>query len=154
MIEPPVITTCIAQQTAVIHMTIPRSEIQNVMGPALGELMQVLAAQGIKPTGPWLNHHLRMPSDSFDFELSMPVDKPVKPQGRVKPGQLAATKVARTVYRGPYEGLGGAWGEFGKWIASQGIKTGPNLWEVYLAGPESGPDPSKWQTQLNRPVIG
>lgn len=40
----------------------------------------------------------------FDFEISVPVTSPVAAAGRVKPGQLPATKVARTIYHGPYEG--------------------------------------------------
>ena len=64
----------------------------------------------------------------FDFEIGVPVSAPFTPAGRVKPGMLPAAKVVRTVYRGAYEGLGDAWGEFDAWIAS------------------------KWQTELNRPL--
>ena len=42
MIEPPQITKIAIQQTAVIHLTIPRSQIQSVMGPAIGELVTSL----------------------------------------------------------------------------------------------------------------
>src|SRR6266542_2106817 len=142
MLDTPQITEAAAQQTAVIHLTIPRAEIRNVMGPGIGELMAAIAAQGIAPAGPIFSHHLRMDPDTFDFEIGVPVTTPVAAAGRVKPGQLPATKVARTVYRGPYEGLGAAWGEFDAWIAAQGLKPGPDLWECYVAGPESGPDPA------------
>jgi hypothetical protein len=27
------------------------------------------------------------------------------------------------------------------------------MWEYYLAGPESGADPSGWCTELNRPLV-
>jgi effector-binding domain-containing protein len=63
-------------------------------------------------------------------------------------------RVARTVYRGPYEGLGTAWGEFNAWIAANGHTPAPDLWECYVAGPESSPDPATWRTELNRPLIG
>jgi effector-binding domain-containing protein len=82
----------------------------------------------------------------------VPVDGPVKAAGRVTPGRLPATTVARTVYRGPYEGLGSAWGQFMAWIAAQGHTPAQDLWEVYAAGPESGPDPAAWRTELNRPL--
>jgi len=124
MIETPRITHSPEQLTAVIRLTIPRDEIHNVMGPGIGELMATLATQGIAPAG------------------------------RVKPGILPAAKVARTVYHGGYEGLGAAWGEFEAWIAAQGLATGPDFWECYVVGPESGPDPAEWRTQLNRPLIG
>jgi effector-binding domain-containing protein len=154
MLDTPQITKSAAQLTAFIHLTIPREEIQTVMGPGIGELMSTVAAQGITPAGPWFNHHLTMDSKTFDFEISVPVTTAVTATGRVMAGQLPATTVARAVYHGPYEGLGAAWGEFNSWIASQGHTAGPNLWECYVAGPESGPDSATWRTELNRPLIG
>jgi effector-binding domain-containing protein len=140
--------------TAVIRLTIPRDQIQNVMGPAIGEVLGAVAAQGIGPAGPVFSRHFRMDPEVFDFEVGVPVSAPVTPVGRVQPGSLQATKVARTVYHGPYEGLGKAWGEFEASIAAAGHRTAPGLWECYLAGPESGPDPSQWRTEFNRPLAG
>ena len=51
MLETPQIVETAAQETAFIRLTVPRAEIQNVMGPGLGELMAALAAQGIAPQG-------------------------------------------------------------------------------------------------------
>jgi effector-binding domain-containing protein len=124
MLDHPRITETAAQHTAVIHLTIPKDQIQHVMGPGLGELMSTIAAQGITPTGPWFTHHLKMSPDSWDFEISVPVNSPVAAAGRVKPGQWAAMKVAKTVYQGPYEGLGDAWGEFMDWIEMEGTRRG------------------------------
>jgi effector-binding domain-containing protein len=153
LLDTPQITKTAGQLTAVIRLTIPRAEIRNVMGPGIRELMDVLGQQGIAPTGPWFSHQLRMDPEIFDFEISVPVASPVVAMGRVQPGRLPATTVARTIYRGPYEGLGPAWGEFGAWIAANGHKPAANLWECYAAGPESSPDPANWRTELNRPLI-
>ncbi len=152
MIDTPTILTTDPQKAAVIHLTIPRSKIQEEMGPGFNELMSTLQAQGIAPTGPWFSHHLRMDPDVFDFEIGFPVDADVKPAGRVKPGQLPAAKVARTTYRGGYEGLGPAWGEFDAWLKKEGHSTAGDLWEVYAAGPETGPDASNYRTELTRPL--
>ncbi|MEP7042354.1 MAG: GyrI-like domain-containing protein [Dokdonella sp.] len=153
MLDTPEITHTNEQLTAVIHLTVPRNQIQEVMGPGIAELMSAVAAQGVEPTGPWFNHHLRMAADLFDFEISLPVATPVTAAGRVRPAVLAAAKVARTIYRGPYEGLGSAWGEFEAWIKAHDHRAAANLWECYVAGPESSPDPSTWRTQLNRPLV-
>jgi effector-binding domain-containing protein len=153
MIETPEIVQTAAQLTAVIRLTVPREEIQTVMGPAIGEVFATVAAQGMAPTGPVFSHHFRMDPGIFDFEVGVPVSSPVAPAGRVKPGQLPATTVARAVYHGGYEGLGPAWGEFGDWVAANGHKPCQDLWECYVTGPESGPDPAGWRTQLNRPLL-
>lgn len=152
MLEAPRIVATEAQATAAIHLVIPRAEMQKVFGPGIGELMAAIAAQGLAVTGPVISRHLRNPTDTFDFEICVPVSSAVTPVGRVQPGRLPATTVARTVYRGPYEGLGAAWGEFTRWIKEQGYTEGAELWECYVEGPHSSPDPSTWRTEFNRPV--
>lgn len=122
-------------------------------GPGIQELMATLSDQEIKPVGPWFSHHLKMDPATFDFEISVPVTSAVKAAGRVQPGQLPSRTVARTIYHGPYEGLGTAWGELDAWIKFNGHKPADDLWECYVARPESGSDPSKWRTELNRPLV-
>lgn len=152
MLATPQIIQTKVHEAAVIRLTIPRSEMMKVFGPAVSELMTVLAAQGVDPVGAVFAHHLKMSQDSFDFELGVKVSSPAKAAGRVKPGQLPGVKVARTVYSGPYEGLPSAWGEFDKWMRANGHEQAENLWEVYSVGPQSSPDSANWRTELNRPL--
>jgi effector-binding domain-containing protein len=154
MLDEPQIVDVPAQSIAAIHLTVPRERIQDVMEPGLREVRAVLAEQGIEPAGPWLAHHLRMDPGVFDFEIAVPVAVTVAPAGRVIPAGLPATTVARTVYHGDFGGLHSAWGEFDRWISARGLVAGESLWEVYLTGPESSPDPATWTTQLNRPLVG
>ncbi len=153
MIDQPQITQTKDQPIAVIHITVPRSEIRKVMGPGLRELLDGIAAQGVAPTGPWFTHHLRMDPEIFDFEIGVPVWEPVRASGRIQPARCPAMRVARTIYRGPYEGLGAAWGEFDAWIAAHGHTGAGDLWECYAAGPESSPDPASYRTELTRPLL-
>lgn len=95
MIDVPQIARTDSQLTAVIHMTVPRSEIRNVMGPGLAEVRAAVAAQGLSPTGPWFTHHLKMDPGVFDFEVGVPVSAEVVPSGRVRPGRLPQATVAR-----------------------------------------------------------
>jgi effector-binding domain-containing protein len=153
MLDTPEIVYTPGQLTACIHLTIPRSDAPKVMGPAIEEVMAAVAAQGKAPTGPWFTHHLRMDPDVFDFEVCVPVAGSIAAAGRVRPGEIRSATVARTVYRGGYEGLGAAWGEFISWIAGEGHEPAADLWEVYVAGPESSADPAAWRTELNRPLL-
>jgi effector-binding domain-containing protein len=153
MIDTPHIVQTQAQASATIHLTVPRDQIQSVMGPAMQEVMQTVAAQGAQPAGPLFSYHRHIPTDTFDFEVGVPVARPVDPAGRVQPSELPATRIARTIYRGPYEGLGDAWCEFMDWMKSQQLKPAADLWECYLAGPESSDNPADWRTELNRPLL-
>ena len=154
MLSTPEIVRTSVQQAAVIRLTIPRSEMMKQFGPAVGELMGALAAQGVEPVGAVFAHHLKMAADTFDFELGVKTAAPVKATGRVQPGELPAAKVARATYSGPYEGLPSAWGEFNTWMKANGHQQAEDLWELYSVGPQSSPDPANWRTELNRPLAG
>lgn len=153
MIDTPQHAQTSAQTLALIRLKVPQSQIQEVMGPAFHELIATLEAQGIAPTGPFISHHFRMVPGIFDFELGIPVAQPVQAQGRVEPGELVARAVVRTTYRGGYEGLGPAWGQFKAWLESEGLQTAEDLWESYDKGPESSPNPADWCTSLVQPLV-
>jgi len=153
VIENPQIVQTEAQRAAVIHLTIPRNQMMQVFGPAVGELMSALARQGVAPLGAVFAHHLKMSPDTFDFELGVKVAAVVQADGRVQPGELPAAKVAYTVYAGPYEGLPSAWGEFAQWLRANGHQPAPGLWELYSVGPHSTPDPAGWRTELFQPLV-
>ncbi|MEQ1843709.1 MAG: GyrI-like domain-containing protein [Verrucomicrobiales bacterium] len=153
MIDTPQIIQTTELLTAFIHVTVSWEGIREVMGPGIAELLAEVSAQGIAPTGPVFTHHRRRPTDTFDFEISIPVSAPITATGRVQPGTWPAMKVARTSYRGPYEGLGEAWPEFMEWIEANGHTQAPDLYECYVTGPESNPDPSTWRTELTRPLL-
>ena len=152
MIETPVIVDVPAQQVAVIRLTIPRDQIQAVMGPAIGEVVSALSAKGIDLAGPLFDHHFEMTDATFDFEVGFPVGGAVAPSGRVYAAELPAAHAARTVYHGGYEGLGEAWGEFDAWLEANGHQAEPGLREHFLVGPESGDDSSQWRTELVHPL--
>jgi effector-binding domain-containing protein len=154
VLDAPQITESADQLTAFIPLTVPREDMQAVMGPGIREVLAAMTAQGIAPAGPWFTHHRRRPTDTFDFDICVPVATPVAAAGRVKPGRIPAARVARAVYQGPYEGLGTAWGEFLDWVAANGLTPRGDLWECYLVGPETGCDPSSFVTELNRPLVG
>lgn len=153
MIDAPELVTTVARRTAVVRIFVPRSEIQQVMGPAIGEVMAAVVAAGRTPTGPvFSQHHFRLDPEVVDFEVGVPVDELFVQNGRVVPSSLPAAEAARTIYRGPYDNLGPAWEEFDLWITLQGRMPGMPLWEFYAKGPESSPNSEDWETELLRPA--
>lgn len=154
MIEEPRITELDATPTASIRLTIPRKDMSKAMGAAIRELMSTLAGQGVEVTGPVYAHHLKMEPGIFDFEVGVPVARAIAPAGRVAAGERPVTKVAQTVYHGPYEGLPGAWDAFHAWVKRSGLAWAPDIWECYVVHPDADPDPAHWRTELNRPLAG
>lgn len=137
-----------ALPAAVIRMKIKKEEIRNVMGPAMQELLAMIPTGGFTPAGRIFSHHFKTDPGYFELEVGIPVTGQVKPAGRVESGVLPAKRVITTVYRGGYEGLGAAWGEFDAAVKANGTKTTGEFWEIYETGPESGPDERKWATRL------
>lgn len=146
--EPQVIWTDVLP-TAVIHLTVPGSDMPKYMDPAIQEVLKVLADQGQHPAGPMFSYHHRRPSETFDFELGSPVVKAIAPVGRVVNSALPREKVARCVYQGPYEGLAQAWPELDRWVREMEMEGSGRFWERYLNNPDEVTDPAEYRTELN-----
>jgi effector-binding domain-containing protein len=153
MIDTPTIVKTAVRRAAVVHLVIPRADIQKMMGPGIAEVRAALLAQNIAAVGPWFTHHSRMDPAVWDFDIGVPIGAPVAPTGRVTNGELPAATVARTIYRGGYEGLGDAWPKLDAWIVAHGRKPGASLWETYLTDPTANPNPASYQTELTRPLV-
>lgn len=141
-----------AERIARISMVVPSTEIAQHMDPAMRELFSTVMAQGLTVTGPWFTHHRRRPTDTFDFDICVPVDRTLTPRGRVLPGERAQRRVARMIHEGPYEQLGASWARLGDWLIKKRLTPAPDLWERYLVGPEAVADPALYLTELNRPL--
>ncbi|MFO0628931.1 MAG: GyrI-like domain-containing protein [Polyangiales bacterium] len=154
MIDAPEIVQTEARPAATVRITVSRREVGQVMDAAIQEVLRALASQHVPPAGPLFAHHARIEPEVFVFDVGFPVRAAITPVGRVENTTVPAARAARTVYTGPYEGLGAAWGEFLQWIRAQGLTPGPNAWEVYAYGPERTQDPARYRTELVRPLAG
>lgn len=152
MIETPQIMETTALDVAYVSVITPRDQIQRVMGPAISSVYAAVARQGRTPTGPWFTHHTTIDPRVFAFDACVPVDRPIDQEGAVVAGEWPATRVARVVYAGPYEGLGAAWGSLRAWLAEHGHDIREDLYERYLVGPEATQDPAAYRTELNAPL--
>ncbi len=149
MITTPEVLDTTAQPAAMIHLVIQRSEMARYMDPAIQEILEVLADQGVAPSGPMFSYHLRRPSDTFDFQIGFPVSGAIQPAGRVVNGELPAKKVVRAVHQGPYEGLAQGWQSLEEWVRQQGHGGTGRFWERYLTNPAEVKSPSEYRTELN-----
>lgn len=152
MLETPELIDVTPQTTAVIRLNIPCEECPEHFGPAVAELFAELARQGISPAGPMFDHHFTPPVSHFDFEIGIPTSAPVSPNGRVVASERPAFRAARAVLIGEYEQLPDAWPEFMKWFAQQGLQPAADLWQIFVSGPESDPDPATYRTELIRGI--
>ena len=81
MLATPQIIQTTAEKAAVIHLTVPRNEMMKVFGPAVGEVLAALAAQGVQPAGAVFAHHLTFSPGMFNFEVGVKVRGEIIRQG-------------------------------------------------------------------------
>jgi effector-binding domain-containing protein len=143
-----------AQTVARIHVVTPRPEMRSAFHAACQEISDILQAGGVTPTGRLGAHYHSRPTDTFDFDVYLPIDKSLQPSGRVEIAEIPATEVIRTVHQGSYEELPQAWHEFVDWVSANGFKTREDAFEVYTFGPMDDENPSTWKTELNCTFAG
>ncbi len=152
MLSPPQIAHQPFQRAAVIRLILRHADLRLAIPLALAELRSILADQRLEAIGPPFAHFLRRTSTHFDLEVGLPIADPVRPSGRVDPGQLPACTVARAVHLGPWSHLATAWLDLDLWLAPHAQTPANDFWETYLTDPLATPDPTQHRTELNRPL--
>jgi DNA-binding transcriptional MerR regulator len=71
-------------------------------------------------------------SDADGTEIFVPVTRPIRPAGRIRPDRLAACRAATVIQRGPYDGIAEARRALDRWIAAAGLVPAGPLRIVYL----------------------
>jgi effector-binding domain-containing protein len=134
-----------------------RAEVdQSSLSLALGRVHQAvreaLQKQGVTgSSGPFARYHTL--GETVDFEAGVMVDKPIAPDGDVKPGQLPSGPAAIAVHAGPYDTLGATYDAMRSWLdGNPDYVANGGPWEIYLTDPSAEPDPSKWLTEIIFPL--
>jgi effector-binding domain-containing protein len=112
-------------------------EFPSLWGKLLDEVWAVIRAGGAEKAG----HNVMLYKDDRpSVEVGVQVAGPFEPVGRVVPSALPAGRVAATVHRGSYAGLGAAHDAVHRWATDNGHTLTGVRWEIY--GDPSPDDPS------------
>jgi DNA-binding transcriptional MerR regulator len=132
-------------------------EIPGLLRQAILDLRAYVIFIGQRPTGPpgsifpsfdgSVQNHART-----ELEVFLPVDQSVSGAGPILTKQLPSAAVATIRYVGPYTLLSRCYRALLEWIEGHGHRAAGPLREIYWAGPESGIDPTMYETQVVWPV--
>jgi effector-binding domain-containing protein len=109
---------------------------------------------------PFARYHAFGP-DHVDVEIGIPIVAPLAgvpalasvPAGDFGASELPGGPVARTVYRGPYDGLKDAYDALHDWIHEQpGMDDTSGPWESYVDDPTTVANPSQLRTEIRWPL--
>jgi predicted enzyme related to lactoylglutathione lyase/effector-binding domain-containing protein len=150
--EEPVLVHCTEQPTAVVRETVAMDALPEFFSRAFGAVMAEAQGQNVQLAGPPFALYRGMPTETVDVEAGFPVAGSLADTGTVAPGTLPEADAFEAVHTGPYDTLGETYSAIQDRIREAGKNPSSAMWEFYLNGPPSEPDPSKWQTKVVWPV--
>jgi len=132
------------QSTAVVRVTAPMAQIPQAELAGRAALAQALPALGVTAGRSFTR--FRPPADGqLEMEIGVIVSAVFEAQGDVVPSELPAGRAAYHLLRGPFDGLGAAWGRLFGWCQQEGLALAGVNWQIYGAEP---PDPALQETEL------
>ena len=135
-----------------VHETVKMADLTEYFGRAFGASAAELARQGLAPAGPPLAVYHGMPTDTVDVTAGFPVAGPVHATADVVVTDLPDGAAISSVYTGPYDGMTRTYDEIAAWLQANNLTTRADMWEEYLSGPDSDPDPATWKTRIVFPL--
>jgi len=150
------------QHAAVVCGRVTMDRIADFLGGAFSEVVQVVAAQGLHPTGPPFARYRFLEEDGaqgtasgglkeLDIEAGFPVSGGLAQAGRVEAAKLPGGHVATTLHVGSYDDLGAAYDAAQQFLTDEGYEVAGAPWECYLDEPEV-PEPRTEVFMPCRPV--
>ena len=140
------------QHTAVVHEQVPMAELKDFFARAFEAAMHAIRTQRAVPVGPPFGTYLGPPGETVDVEAGFPVATPIEDADGVVASTLPGGQVVEAVHIGPYDTMETTYAEIAAWMAAQGLRPGPVMWESYLTDPGNEPDPATWRTLIVWPT--
>lgn len=128
------------------------------IGGLIEEVFAFVGKHGLQPAGApfsiWHDHGFK--ETHVDAEMAVPVNaamaNALPAEGRVKISQMPEAEMACVIHQGRYDEFSLAYTAIGEWIEANDYRICGKNREIYLAGPESSPDPANYVTEIQFPV--
>jgi effector-binding domain-containing protein len=122
------------------------------MSKMYDELMTVLEKSKIQMNGHAFCIYPSYSPESMNMVCALPVSPDAKLPSKYKLQQTPGGKAVKVIHTGSYDGLETAHNEIAKYMEFKKIEMNGAPWEVYVTGPDTEPDASKWVTEIYYPV--
>ena len=97
---------------------------------------QHVVSNGGEPAGPPFLRYHAMTEDEFKMDAGLPVKSAMENAGDIEATSIGGVKVATTVHKGPYEGVGGAHEAIHQYLESTHWESAGACWDSYVDDPE------------------
>ncbi len=135
-----------------MHEVVPVGELSAFFGRAFSAVARDLERHGVAPVGPPVALYDAAVGATADVTAGFPTVETVPPGEGLIDVVLPAGPAVEVIHRGPYDSMEGTYADLMEWFAANKVQAGPVMWEEYLVGPDSAPDPADWVTRIVWPV--
>ena len=139
-----------------VHEVVAISDLTDFFGRAFEAAAAKLARLGEAPAGPPVALFRGVAAEKVAVVAGFPVCRSVHPAAGPAAGLVAEAlpggPLVATSQTGPYDDLATTYTGLFQRFAEQELTASDATWEEYLVGPESTPEPSRWQTRIVYPV--
>lgn len=141
-----------SQDYVAIAASVAMKDIPTVLPQLIPRVLEWTAKKN-EQAGPVFFRYLRMTGDSIDVEVGVPTRSQLQGDGDIRPGKIPAGRYVAATYIGPYLNLPQVHAAIEQWAHEQGVKARGTRLEFYSNGPDTEPDPAKWQTEVIVQVV-
>jgi effector-binding domain-containing protein len=121
------------QQAVVVHGHVENSEYDGFLADAFDEVRKLLSDQHIAATGPPFARY-RATGVGLDVEAGFPVDRDVRPAGRVTTLTLPGGPIVTAPHVGDHDTVGFTYQSLQEWLAGNDYMPADDPWETYPDG--------------------
>jgi len=136
-----------------VHDVIPMDHMTEYFDRAFATAAAELSRQGAYPAGPPVALYHGAPTENAaDVTAGFPVAQPVRPTDTAVVETLPGGPAIEAIHTGPYDTLSETYAELTAWLTGEHLNAADQMWEEYVVGPDTEPDPAKWQTRIVFPL--
>lgn len=136
-----------------VHEVVPMTRLTDFFDRAFGAAAAGVAALGTPPAGPAVALYRGDVTDAADITAGflVPLEGPAAGEGMADV-RLPEGSAVVTVHVGPYDALERTYAALQEWMSERQMVARDVMWEEYLDGPDTEPDPARWRTRVVMPL--
>lgn len=148
----PTTVHCAEQPTAVLRERVAMDALPEFFSRAFAAVAAEAQRQNVQLAGPPFALYRGTPTQTVDVEAGFPVRGTLADTGTVVISTLPEAEAFEAMHIGPYDTLPQTYAALQDQMKKAGKTPSDTMWEYYLNGPPSEPDPQKWKTRIVWPA--
>lgn len=135
-----------------VRETVQPEDLSEFFGRAFERAQSAIRDQGAIVAGPPVAVYRGDPEHGFDVLAGFPVMGAVQGSAGVEVTELPSGQAIAAIHIGSYDAMGETYATVTSWMQDRHLTPAEPMWEEYLAGPETSPDPAGWRTRIVFPL--